>query len=878
MELVYIKIATFLKKLLKKNKASDLKKAPLAEPEIDLVSGLTEEQINDRILKGHTNHVRMQTTKSIPQIFFVSIVNFFNLLCFAIFVWILTTVRAFEDLLNVTFMFIVIANTGVGIFQEIKAKKILDRLSLMTSTDVRVMRKGDVETIKLNDILLGDVVLLSAGEKICSDSYLAKGTIEVNESLLTGESLPIKKMEGDKLLAGSFVVSGNGKSIVEKVGEDNFVQQIAAKAKEQKENKSELVRSVKLIMRIIGIIVVPLAILSTIHNYSMMLLRVDADPSIVAFEVEHVVEETPRPSESAEWLSRRYFEGIINRNLFTPEERDWAFREATVFTAGSILGMVPIGMFMLTSVTFAIGIIKLYGKKTLVQYLYSIETLARVNTICLDKTGTITDGTMKVVRVLELENEKTNKKTVAQIISSMQDALDENNATALALKDYFSSENIMPHDFTIPFSSDRKCSAVYLRDVGLCVLGAPEYATNKLSQKVISEMNFYQSGGSRCLLLAINNSKTAKEKREIPEFSTPVALIVIEDNIKHGAENTIKMFKENKVEVKIISGDNPQTVSAIAKRIGVPQADKYISLMNMTEEEVKQVAKTHTVFGRVNPYQKKLLVQIFKNNGRTVAMMGDGVNDILALKEADCSIAMANGSDAARDTAHLVLLENDFAAVPAIINEGRRAINNVERASTLFITMAAFSVFFILSLVILGIAYPLEPIHLSLTSVFVIGFASTVIAIFEPNYNKVEGKFLPKLVRNVIPPAFAMLISVIVLMLLRENFAVMSSNISNEQYQTMIAVTIFGIGALLLYYISKPLNALRTGLLVTVVACGVFCILVMPLLDFNIFRLSSLTNGTAEPFALLIAFLFSANKIIQIARYFIKRYDNREIK
>ena len=354
--------------------------------------------------------------------------------------------------------------------------------------------------------------------------------------------------------------------------------------------------------------------------------------------------------------------------------------------------------------------------------------------------------------------------SIEDIICSMQLALDENNQTAIALRDYFKSDIILRPEFIVPFSSDRKASAVRFDEIGLVVLGAPEYVAKKISKKILDKINYYQQKGNRCLMLAVNNTKTASIKQEIPENSTPLALIVIEDNIKENAADTISLFKENGVDVRVISGDNPVTVSEVARRVGIENSDKYLSLQNLSDREIRTLAPDYTVFGRVNPEQKKLLIQIFKEMGRTVAMTGDGVNDILALKEADCSVAMANGSEATRNISQLVLLDSDFASMPSIVNEGRRVINNVERASSLFLTKTVFSVLLLVALILMRMSYPIEPIQLTFTSMFVIGFASFVLAL-EPNKNKIKGKFINNIMKNVLPPAISIVVSVIVIIL-----------------------------------------------------------------------------------------------------------------
>jgi cation-transporting ATPase E len=824
---------------------------PLTNTDIDYSSGLSKEQIQERLSKGYVNDLKVSTSKTVGNILITNIFTFFNFLCFLVFLWIISVSESFEDIKNTTFMFVIAINTSIGIIQELKAKSTMDKLSLLSSPAVRVIREGKEEVIKLNEILIDDITLLSSGNQICSDSVLIEGGIEVNESLLTGESQPVKKERGDTLLSGSFVVSGKGKCRVECVGEDNYIQKLALKAKEFKENKSELIRSIKLIMRVIGIIILPFAVLSFLNNFNAQLLELNEDVRI--FD-----------------STGRFFEAIPHfwdfMGHFSSGEMSSAYKEAVMNTSASMIGMIPVGMFLLTSVALAVGIIRLSKKNALVQDLYSIEALARVNMLCLDKTGTITDGTMRVSEVIPL-TDNMPPYSIEDIICSMQLALDENNQTAIALRDYFKSDIILRPEFIVPFSSDRKASAVRFDEIGLVVLGAPEYVAKKISKKILDKINYYQQKGNRCLMLAVNNTKTASIKQEIPENSTPLALIVIEDNIKENAADTISLFKENGVDVRVISGDNPVTVSEVARRVGIENSDKYLSLQNLSDREIRTLAPDYTVFGRVNPEQKKLLIQIFKEMGRTVAMTGDGVNDILALKEADCSVAMANGCEATRNISQLVLLDSDFASMPSIVNEGRRVINNVERASSLFLTKTVFSVLLLVALILMRMSYPIEPIQLTFTSMFVIGFASFVLAL-EPNKNKIKGKFINNIMKNVLPPAISIVVSVIVIILLyKHNFL----TVSEEEYKTIITITIFGIFMLVLYNISKPFNAVRVVLISVIFVLATGCIIIMPLLpnqSFNMFKLASLSNLASV--TLLFSLLFLAENVIKMVDYIIK--------
>ncbi len=678
-----------------KRKGKTIVNTELNDRNVDIDNGLTAEQILDRQEKGYINDIKISTSKSVGKIFMGNIFTFFNLLCALIFVWILSISEGIEDIKNTSFMVIIVINTGIGIIQELKAKSKMDELSLLSSPNVTVIREGETKTIKLNEILIDDIFDISAGDQVCSDSVLIDGSLEVNESQLTGESKSVKKQKGDKLFSGSFAVSGNARGKVLHIGKDNYIQQLAQKAKQFTENKSELIRSIKLIMRIIGIIIIPMAILSFLNNFNAQLINVN--------QTIRIFEPSGKPFEALPYFSQ--FIEAVPSNIMRI-----AYKESVVPSAASMIGMIPVGMFLLTSVTLAVGVIRLARKKALVQNLYSIEALARVDMLCLDKTGTITDGTMKVTDFIEIRSSVV-AYSLEEIISAMQKALNEKNMTAKALQEYFSQETSLTADFVVPFSSDRKATAVKFSDIGLCVLGAPEFVSTRMPIAVAEKIDEQQKLGNRCLLFAINTTKKAANKEAIPKHSTPFGLIVIEDNIKSKAATTIKLFRESGVDIRVISGDNPVTVSEIAKRAGIENADNYYSLQDVTDEEIKENALDYTVFGRVSPEQKRLLVQIFKQSGKTVAMTGDGINDILALKEADCSIAMADGSEATRNVAQLVLLDSDFGSMPAIVNEGRRAINNIERAASLFLTKTLFSFLLVLSLILWGISYPIEPVQ-----------------------------------------------------------------------------------------------------------------------------------------------------------------------
>lgn len=830
---------------------------------VNIDSGLTTNQVKYRKENNLINKQKIGSSKTVGKILFSNIFTFFNLLILLVFIWLLTITENFNDLKNTTFMFVAAVNTLIGIVQELRAKHTMDNLSLLSSPDVNVLRENITDNIKLNEILIDDVIMLSAGNQICSDAILREGELEVNEAMLTGESLPIKKVVGDSLLSGSFVVSGKGKCQVCAVGSDNYIQKLTEKAKEVKENKSELIRSIKLIMKVIAFAIIPIAILTFLNNINFELAELN--------NTYHVYQ--PKGG---------FFEALPYYNKIkhvVPKGEFHVYKEGVTLSSTPIIGMIPVGMFLLTSVALAVGILRLSKKKALVQDLYSIEALARVNMLCLDKTGTLTDGTMVVKEIVAFDK----KINVEAVVTSMQLALNDNNQTAIALKDYFKSKTIYKPDNIVPFSSERKVSAVRFLEEGYFVLGAPEYVCETLPNDIAGQVNDFQHKGNRCLLLAVNKTKLANKSKNIPSSLKPVALIVIEDNIKSDAIETLQNFKNNNVNIRVISGDNPITVSEVAKRVGIDNAEKYLSLQNLSDNEIRTMALDYTVFGRVNPQQKKLLIQIFKEAGNTVAMTGDGVNDILALKEADCSIAMANGSEATRNVSQIVLLDSNFGSMPSIVNEGRRVINNVERSSALFLNKTIFSFLLMLLLIMIKMQFPIQPIHLTFTSSLVIGIASFVLAM-EPNKNKIKGKFLHNIMKKVIPSGLALTFGILFLILLRKygHF-----NVSEEIYATTITVTIFSIFMILLYNISKPFNMTRGILFVSILVIAGLCLLIMPMFPLesdlgflNFFKLSKLTgdgNGV-KTIAIIISIIFFAENFIKLVEITMNKIEEMKAK
>lgn len=736
----------------KKKDQEPVKPTRVKRVRTDASLGLTDDQVHERINKGQTNLTPNRNVKTYKRIFFENTFTFFNLLCLAVAIS-LICVGAWS---NCLFMAIIIINTAIGIIQEIRAKKTIEKLSLLTAPAVKVIRSGVEQTITTDEVVIDDIVVLSNGKQVVADGTIVEGSVEVNESMLTGESLPIKKKVGDTILAGSFIVSGNCKCRVEKVGENNYIQQLSAKAKQYRRPKSELFNSLKGIIKVIGIIIIPIAILMIINNYS------------------------------------------ATNNI----------TKTVTQTAGSIIGMIPSGMFLLCSVTLTVSVIKLSRRQALVQDLYCVEMLARVNVLCLDKTGTITDGTMKVYNCIQLSN--TNY-TLKRIMGSMLSALGDNNQTSQALINYFGYNKELKPVVTLPFSSTRKLSAVSFENAGTYIMGAPEFVIpNNPDEKINNLVEQYSKDGYRVLLVAYSSSNIIKDNP--PSNRTPVALLILEDRIRDDAVSTIAWFKNNDVKVKIISGDNPLTVAEIAKRVGVENTESFINLEGLNEKQVIAAANKYTVFGRVTPEQKAILIKAIKADGNTVAMTGDGVNDILALKEADCSIAMASGSEAVRSVSHMVLLNSDFGSMPATVLEGRRVINNVQKSSSLFFMKTIFTIVFSIICLILRTPYPLSTVQMLLMETFVIGIPSFFLA-FLPNDKRISGKFIYNLIRNALPGAITLILNVSsIYLFIYLTTGDISSAPQLELISTMCALTLTFTGLGLLIRLCKPWTVL-TGLL-----------------------------------------------------------------
>lgn len=736
-----------------------------------LNKGLTQSQVETRFRQFLFNDTNKKYSRSYASIFIGNICTFFNLLCLIAFIaLVLANTQGFSNYLVII---ITTANIVIGIIQEIRSKLAIDKLSILANNSVKVIRDGETIEIPVQEIVLDDVIILELGSQVPADVILAEGAVEVNESLLTGESVSIKKQAGDLLYAGSFIASGSGKFRVEKVGKETYLEKLTSKAKKYKRPNSELMNSTKLIIKCVSLLIIPIAIgtfLTTLHN--------------IDYTDETYMKVIP-------WLFSQEINYAIQR------------------TCTVVIGMIPSGMLLLTSLALALGILRLAKSQTLVQDMYSLEMLARVNVLCLDKTGTITDGRMRVHDTVILNT--VGDISLNDIMGSMLRELDGNNQTSIALYNHFGYNDKFTATAKIPFSSKRKLSAVTFDEGGTYAMGAPEFVLKPYPAKVEKLVKQYAQMGLRVIVLAHSPAPIVGEK--LPAVMKPIAIISIADNVREDAVETIKWFKENEVDVKVISGDNPVTVSEVAKRAGIVNADKFISLDGLNDKEVENVANKYTVFGRVSPEQKAILVRSIKSHGNTVAMTGDGVNDILALKEADCAISVASGSEAARNVSHLVLMDNNFNSMPKVVAEGRRVINNIKNSSSLYLMKTLFTAILAFLCICLGQPYLFMPQNMLLLEVAIIAVPSFFISL-QPNKERVQGKFISHVMSGAVSGAVLMILCVMAMYLTN----VFNPDEFGSHYLAMCMMALTFSGFVMVFRICQPFNVYRAVLCAAVFA------------------------------------------------------------
>lgn len=702
--------------------------------------GLLTEEVEERKRKHLVNTDTTLPTKSIKQIIKENFVTLFNLLNVILAIGIF----AVGSYKNMLFLWIVIMNTAISTVQEIHSKRMVDKLSLLASKKAKVIRDGRKQEIEINEIVLDDLLELETGNQVATDSRVEEGVVEVDESFLTGESDSIYKQEGELILSGSIIISGRCKARVEHIGEENFASKITSGVKCMKKVKSEMMQSLNKIIRILTFAIIPIGILLFCNQY---------------FHLQVGIQET------------------------------------VVKTVAAMIGMIPEGLVLLTSTVLAVSVIRLSKQKVLVQELYCIETLARVDTLCLDKTGTLTEGKMEVKKYTSISKSNQEFET---IVANLASASQDSNATMLAIKDKFSTPSeLWKEKARIPFSSQTKWSGITFEKQGSYVLGAPEIllgnGLSNFEKEVMQEAEQY-----RVLVIAHSKESLKDNTRELPKEREVVGFLYLRDKIRKEAKDTLNYFKEQGVDIKIISGDHVLTVAQIAKRVGMENYENYIDCTTLeTEEEIKKAALTYSIFGRVTPIQKKAIIQALKEQEKTVAMTGDGVNDVLALKEADCSIAMANGSDATKNVSELILLDSNFSSMPQIVLEGRRSINNLERSASLFLVKTIYSAVLSILFLMIGEEYPFMPIQLSLISLVTIGIPSFLLAL-EPNKDRVQGDFLKNIIKKAVPTALTVILTIFTLAIAHKH-----GKIPEEIYSSLCVIAAGFSAILLLFTLAK---------------------------------------------------------------------------
>lgn len=728
----------------------------------DPQSGLSAEQVKRRFAQGENNYKVESSTLSVPEIVRSNVCTYFNLV-FAVIAVLLAIVGAWSDML---FLPIIVANTCIGIIQEVHSKKVLDKLSILNAPHAVVIRDGKRQEIPADQLVLDDIVEFSAGSQIPADAKVVSGELQVNESLITGESDEIEKREGDSLLSGSFVVSGKACARLEKVGKDSYISKLTLQAtKSKKGEQSEMIRSLNYLIMVMGIIIIPIGIALFVQSFI-------------------------------------YNEGTLHDSI--------------TGMVAAIIGMIPEGLYLLTSVALAVSSVRLAQKKVLIHDMKCIETLARVNVLCVDKTGTITEPGMHVYDFSVLDG--ADQLEISQLLADFVAAQEKDNATMEALKAHFSNGSGMRAREVYSFSSETKYSGAVMNDGKSYVIGAPEFVLRGQFAQYQEQIATYSSKGYRVLVFA--QYEGTLDRKPLTEPVLPLCFVMLANPIRKGAKETFTYFAENDVDIKVISGDNPLTVSVIAAEAGIVGAERFVDASTLKEkEDYYRAVEEYTVFGRVTPSQKRMLVQALKEHKKTVAMTGDGVNDVLALKDADCSVAMASGSEAASNVAQLVLLDSDFSRMPSVVAEGRRVVNNIERTAALYIVKNIFSMLLAIFSVILMLDYPLEPSQVSLISMFTIGIPSFVLAL-EPNKELIRGHFLTNVLVRALPAGLTDFIVVSGLVIFCREFQVDLDCLS-----TSCTILVAIVGFMILHRIARPMNTGHIVMLVGVIAGWILCML-----------------------------------------------------
>lgn len=802
------------------------------------IMGLTSEEVRERIDNGQTNHTDISTQKTVGQIVKSNLLTYFNLI-FLILTVLLCIVGSFR---NLTFLPVIIGNTVIGIFQELRAKKTLDKMSMLNAPHSIVVRDGEQQQIQSEELVKDDIIILSAGNQICADATVLSGSISVNEALLTGESDEIKKKSGDRLMSGSFVVSGQCYAKLDKVGNESYISQLTAQAKAMGDGEqSEMIRYINKLVKWVGIIIIPVGIILFCQAY------------------------------------------IMNGETF---------KKSVVSMVAAVLGMIPEGLYLLTTVALALSTIRLAKKQVLLHDMKSIETLARVDVLCVDKTGTITEPGMQVTELVisgRCGDAEMDKRAFAHLLADYSAVIEDNNATMEAIRAYVAKNEIEKGSKTLlktqPFTSANKYSKVSFVE-GDYMLGAPEFIMKDRYEEISEEIEEYQSKGYRVLLMAEqsgssamadteNAADTDKSGQQAPGVKgaadmassragmvSPIGYIVLSNPIRENAESTFTYFKEQGVAIKVISGDNPATVSEVAKRAGIDGAENYVDASTLaSEKDITEAVDKYTVFGRVTPKQKQLIVRALQKQKHTVAMTGDGVNDILAMKDADCSIAMASGSEAAAQAAQTVLLDSDFGRMPYVVFEGRQVVNNIQRSASLFLVKNIFSLLMAIFSAVFAITYPLEPSQISLISMFTIGLPGFLLAL-EPNRNRIEGNFMANVMLKALPAGLTDVLSVGALVICGQVF-----NLPSEDIATAGTMLLAVVGFMIIIKISHPFNKMKYGVLLINIIGLLFCGLFLG----RLFAIESISNIC---FLLMVVFAFAAESMFRYLTLFVEKLSS----
>ena len=777
------------------------------------IIGLTSEEVRERIDKGLTNHTDISTQKTVGQIVKSNLLTYFNLI-FLILTVLLCIVGSFR---NLTFLPVIIGNTVIGIFQELRAKKTLDKMSMLNAPHSIVVRDGEQQQIQSEELVKDDIIILSAGNQICADATVLSGSISVNEALLTGESDEIKKKSGDGLMSGSFVVSGQCYAKLDKVGNESYISKLTAQAKAMGDGEqSEMIRYINKLVKWVGIIIIPVGIILFCQAY------------------------------------------IMNGETF---------KKSVVSMVAAVLGMIPEGLYLLTTVALALSTIRLAKKQVLLHDMKSIETLARVDVLCVDKTGTITEPGMQVTELVisgRCGDAEMDKRAFAHLLADYSSVIEDNNATMEAIRAYVAKNEIEKGSRTLlktqPFTSASKYSKVSFVE-GDYMLGAPEFIMKDRYDEISEEIEEYQSKGYRVLLMAESGEDSSGSGRTFGGIS-PIGYIVLSNPIRENAESTFTYFKEQGVAIKVISGDNPATVSEVAKRAGIDGAENYVDASTLaSEKDITEAVDKYTVFGRVTPKQKQLIVRALQKQKHTVAMTGDGVNDILAMKDADCSIAMASGSEAAAQAAQTVLLDSDFGRMPYVVFEGRQVVNNIQRSASLFLVKNIFSLLMAIFSAVFAITYPLEPSQISLISMFTIGLPGFLLAL-EPNRNRIEGNFMANVMLKALPAGLTDVLSVGALVICGQVF-----NLPSEDIATAGTMLLAVVGFMIIIKISHPFNKMKYGVLLINIIGLLFCGLFLG----RLFAIESISNIC---FLLMVVFAFAAESMFRYLTLFVEKLSS----